>query len=62
MAESCPVCFDTGFVCEAHPHRAWHFHFGCTCSARVPCWCQKPKEEPVSSFPRLACLHDPEML
>jgi hypothetical protein len=21
-AESCRICFDSGFVCEAHPHRA----------------------------------------
>jgi hypothetical protein len=62
MGTSCPICFDTGFVCEAHPHRAWHLHFGCTCSAKVPCWCRRPKANQDHALPHLSRLHDPEML
>jgi len=41
MNPKCPICFGTGWVCEAHPDRAWGDALGCTCSAWQPCQCNQ---------------------
>jgi hypothetical protein len=34
----CRRCRETGWVCEAHPHKAWSGPSACRCgAARMPC-------------------------
>jgi len=47
MDKNCPKCFGIGWVCENHPNLAWNEDLGCTCSAGMPCDCNRAGERGV---------------
>jgi hypothetical protein len=49
----CPVCEDTGWVCENHPDQPWQGPHGCTCgSAGAPCACNRSMRAEPPRLPK----------
>jgi hypothetical protein len=49
MNPKCPICFGIGWVCEAHPDRAWDGELGCTSGAGEPCQCRRTASMSLTS-------------
>jgi hypothetical protein len=50
MKKDCSYCVGIGWVCEKHPHKAWHDELGCMCSAGMPCLCNQEGDENELDF------------